>query len=141
MRGRTDASPEDVERVYRDEMLSVRGQLDMQHYEGRLEIVLGNAGYPIALEILTAAAVLGRLNDEGIDAYRAHFSARADGDRAGVPSVDNVLHVLVHDGYLERQEDGYRFVSKLLEDWWRNRYGRNFEPAVKGQPLSGDTRR
>ena len=139
--GRTEASLRDVGQVYRNEMLSVRGQLDMQHYEGRLEIVLGDAGYPVALEILTAAAIAGRLSNEGIDAYRAHFSTQTEDDRVGVPAVENVLHVLMHDGYLERWEDGYRFVSGLLEDWWRNRYGKNFKPAVGRYPGSGDTRR
>ena len=39
------------------EMQVVRGQVDLQHYEGRLETVLGRAGYTVALEILTATAV------------------------------------------------------------------------------------
>ena len=42
-------------------MLGVRGQLDLQHYEGRLEAILGRAGDLIALELLTAAAVNGIL--------------------------------------------------------------------------------
>ena len=125
--GRQDASPEDAERVYLHEMLSVRGQVDMQHYEGRLETVLGRTGYPIALEILTETAVRGRLEDDTVDRYRAHFAA---GIEDGVPSVEDVLHVLEHDGYLERQDSGYRFVSGLLEDWWRGRYGGNFRSAV-----------
>ena len=125
--GRQDASPEDAERVYLHEMLSVRGQVDMQHYEGRLETVLGRTGYPIALEILTEAAVWGCLEDDIIDRYRAHFAA---GIEDGVPSVEDVLHILEHDGYLERQDNGYRFVSGLLEDWWRGRYGGNFRSAV-----------
>ena len=41
-------------------------------------------------------------------------------------SVPDVLHVLCHDGYLYRQDDGYQFVSGLLEDWWRSRYGQHF---------------
>ena len=125
--GRNDASPEDAERVYLHEMLSVRGQVDMQHYEGRLETVLGRTGYPIALEILTGTAVRGRLEDDTVDRYRAHFAA---GIEDGVPSVEDVLHVLEHDGYLEWQDSGYRFVSGLLEDWWRDRYGGNFRSAV-----------
>ena len=125
--GRNDASPEDAERVYLHEMLSVRGQVDMQHYEGRLETVLGRTGYPIALEILTETAARGRLEDDTVDRYRAHFAA---GIEDGVPSVEDVLHVLEHDGYLEWQDSGYRFVSGLLEDWWRGRYGGNFRSAV-----------
>ena len=126
--GRRDATLEDAERVYLHEMLSVRGQADLQHYEGRLQTVLGKSGYPVALEILTATAVEGRLDGETVARYRAHFAAREDD---GGPSVEDVLHVLEHDGYLEREDGGYRFVSGLLEDWWQGRYGGNFEPAVE----------
>ena len=126
--GRRDATLEDAERVYLHEMLSVRGQADLQHYEGRLQTVLDKSGYPVALEILTATAVEGRLDGEIVERYRAHFAAREDD---GAPSVEDVLHVLEHDGYLECEDGGYRFVSGLLEDWWQGRYGGNFEPAVE----------
>ena len=132
--GRQHASPEDAEWVYLQEMLSVRGQVDMQHYEGRLETVLGRKGYPIALEILTETAVRGRLEDDTVDRYCTHFAA---GIEDGVPSVEDVLHVLEHDGYLERQDSGYRFVSGLLEDWWRGRYGGNFRSAVGPEQREG----
>ena len=125
---RRDATPEDGEHVYLHEMLSVRGQADLQHYEGRLQAVLGRTGYPVALEILTAAAVARRLDGETVDRYRAHFGAR---EEDGAPSVEDVFYVLEHDGYLERGDGGYRFVSGLLEEWWQGRYGRNFEPAVE----------
>ena len=115
-------------------MLSVRGQVDLQHYEGRLETVLGRAGYPIALEILTRTAVDGRLDDEAVGSYSAYFPGRSEN---GAPSVGHILHVLEHDGYLERRDGGYRFVSGLLEDWWRDRYGRNFVPAVAPGPQGG----
>ena len=130
--GRRDATPEDAERVYLHEMLSVRGQADLQHYEGRLQTVLGRSGYPVALEILTAAAVDGRLDGDTAARYRAHFAARTE---EGASPVEDVLHVLEHDSYLERSDGGYRFVSGLLEDWWRGRYGANFVPAVApGEP-------
>ena len=123
-----EASREDVEWVYLHEVLSVRGQMDLQHYEGRLRTMLGTTGYPIALEILTHTAVKGSLDDETVSRYKRYFSAQ-DGD--GDPSVTHVLHVLHHDGYLERTEDcASRFVSGLLEDWWRSRYGQNFVSIV-----------
>ena len=127
--GRKDASLEDVESVYFREMLGVRGQVDLQHYEGRLETVLGRAGYTVALEILTATAVDGEILGETVQRYRSFFSTREAHDRDGVPSVDHVLHVLQHDGYLEPEDGGYRFVSGLLEDWWRGRYGQIFVPV------------
>ena len=118
---RNRASLEDVERVYNDEMLGVRGQIDLEHYESRLRMVFGIEGYPIALEILTDAAVNGGLlRGDSIDRYREPFSAPAEADPV---AIEDVLRVLEHDGYLVRQGDDYRFVSGLIEDWWRTRYG------------------
>ena len=125
--GRHEASLEDVERVYTGGMLGARGQLDLEHYEIRLRMVLGNEGYRTALEILTEAAVSeGVLSDAAVDRYRGYFPAQtqtsAQGGADPVP-VEEVLYVLEHDGYLARHGDGYRFVSGVLEDWWRSRHG------------------
>jgi len=134
-----DASPKDAEWVYLHEVLSVRGQADLQHYEGRLQVVLGSEGYPIALELLTETAVKSRLDDGTLDRYRTYFSRSGAEDGIGVPSVDDVLHVLLHDGYVERLDRGYQFVSGLLEDWWRSRYGRNFVSVVETEPRDRGT--
>lgn len=127
--GRRDAAMEDAEWVYQHELLSVRGQMDLQHYEGRLAMVLGRTGYPIALEMLTETAVKGRLDAATVNRYRAHFGSLNGGD-AAAPSVEDVLHVLAHDGYVERHDGGYRFISGLLEDWWHSRHGGNFKSVV-----------
>ena len=128
--GQRAVSLEDVERVYVHEMLGIRGQMDLEHYEGRLRMVLGDEGYLAALEMLTAAAVGGgRLRG---DAIVRHREVLADGDGGGPPPVEDVLRVLEHDGYLERQGDGYRFVSGLLEDWWRVRYGWSGDGPARG---------
>ena len=124
---RPTAALEDAEWVYLHELLSVRGQMDLQHYEGRLGTVLGRAGYPVALEMLTETAVKGRLDGDTVNRYRDHFASR---NEDAAPSVEDVLHVLEHDGYLERRDGGHRFVSGLLEDWWRGRHGGNFESVV-----------
>ncbi len=134
---RLEATPDDVEWVYEHEMLGVRGQTDLQHYEGRLRTVLGRPGYAIALEILTATAVEGRLDADSLGRYRTYYPAHDVDSSDGAPSVDDVLHVLLHDGYLERHDSGYRFVSRLLEDWWRGRYGKNFVPVVGPEPQGG----
>ena len=131
--GRRVASLDDIEWVYVREMQGVRGQVDLQHYEGRLETVLGRAGYTVALEILTATAVNAGIAAETVDGYRSWFSTRDAQDGDGAPSVDHVLHVLQHDGYLEPEDGGYRFVSGLLEDWWRGRYGQRFVPVFDRQ--------
>ena len=123
---RREAALEDVERVYTDDMLSVRGQVYLDHYEGRLKLVLGTGEYQAALELLTQAAVDdGLLSDGIIKRYRDYLAASLDPEDTPI-AVEDVLHLLEHDGYLERQRDGYRFVSGLLEDWWRARHGRFF---------------
>ena len=133
--GRRDASEEDVERVYTREMLGVRGQADLDHYESRLKLVLGPVGYRDALDLLTEAAVAGGvLKRDAIDRFRAYFRARAAAEP--VP-IEDVLGVLEHDGYLERQADGYRFVSGLLEDWWRARHGQHFVPVERRAACPG----
>ena len=124
---RQEASLEDVEHVYTGEMLGARGQLNLDHYETRLRMVLGSEGYRVAVEVLTEAAVSGGLlSDDVLDRYRGCFPAQvqipAGGEADPIP-VEEVLYVLEHDGYLARQRDGYRFVSGLLEDWWRSRHG------------------
>ena len=128
--GRRAGTMEDVERVYTTEMLGVRGQMDLEHYEGRLRMVLGREGYLTALEILTEAAVGdGLLSDDTVGRYREYLRGRSESEVEADPvPVDAVLRVLEHDGYLERHGDGYRFVSGLLEDWWRARHGRHFVP-------------
>ena len=103
---RRDVSLEDIEWVYLHEMLSVRGQADLQHYESRLRTVLGSSGYSIALEILTETALSGRLDDDASDRYRTYFSDRGEDAGASTASFEAVLHVLQHDGYLERQGTG-----------------------------------
>ena len=132
--GTRSATPDDVARVYTAEMLGVRGQADMDHYESRLKLVLGPEGCRDALDLLTeAAANRGVLKHGAIDRYRDYFRNRA----AGTVPIEDVLRVLEHDGYLEAQQDGYRFVSGLLEDWWRARHGRHFVPVEKRVPRSG----
>ena len=128
---RREATLEDVERVYTEDMLSVRGQADLDHYESRLKMVLGTEEYRAALELLTQAAVDdGLLSDDIIRRYRAYRAASLRPEDDPV-AVEDVLHLLEHDGYLERQGDGYRFVSGLLEDWWHARHGRFFIPIAQ----------
>ncbi len=131
--GRREATMEDVERVYTNEMLGVRGQMDLEHYEGRLRMVLGREGYRIALEILTEAAVNdGLLSGDTIRRYHEYLQGGSKDEAEADPvPLEDVLRVLEHDGYLERHGDGYRFVSGLLEDWWRGRHGGHFVPLAQ----------
>ena len=86
------------------------------------------------LSLLTEAAVNGGVLDKvAIDRYRDYFQNRAV---APIP-IEDVLRVLERDGYLEAQQDGCRFVSGLLEDWWRARHGRHFVPVAQRVARSG----
>ena len=128
---RREATSADVDHVYSQDMLGVRGQVHLEHYQTRLRMVLGDGGYQVALELLTEAAVSdGGLTDLALRPYEAYRSDVSD--HACLPTKD-LLHVLEHDGYLARQDDGYRFVSGLVEDWWRARNGRGFVPFSERQ--------
>lgn len=82
------------------------------------------------MELLTEAAVnSGFLRDATVRQYRQSLTAVKDADTLANPTlIEDLLHLLEHDGYLERQDDGYRFVSGLVEDWWRGRHGEYFVP-------------
>lgn len=128
---RSTATVDDVALVYERELLSVRGQINLEHYEVRLRMVLGDEAYTTALELLTEAAVNdGRLTDRTVRSCRTALESPG-GDAS---SIDDVLYSLEHDGYLQRRTDGYRFVSGLLEDWWRARHGRYFTP-IEGRSI------
>ena len=123
---RSEATMADVEQVYDHELLSVRGQIDLVHYEDRLRTVLGNSSYTVALGLLTEASVNdGLLTHEAVRRYRDMWLSSSDDE--GV-AVEHVLYSLEHDGYLESRDGGYGFVSGLLEDWWRARHGQYFIP-------------
>ena len=127
--GRISATMDDVAAVYERDLLSVRGQIDLEHYEVRLRMALGTEGYRTALDLLTEAAVNdGLLTHEAV---RLHFTkALASQSEEAVP-IDDILYSLQHDGYLERRDEGYRFVSGLLQDWWLARHGQYFTPIAQ----------
>lgn len=113
-----------VDEVYRHRMLSVRGHVELSHLEDRLRMVLGPELDTLALELLTEAAVVGIL------APRAAETLALDvcGDRWRA-ALTEVLGILEHDGYLSPRERGYVFVSKLVGDWWKARFGFSYVKA------------
>lgn len=130
--GRNAATLDDLKRAYREDMLGARGQMDLDHYETRLKSTLGNHGYRIALDLLTEAAVGGGLlRDDAVGLYREYFETRNAEANKELIAVEEVLRQLEHDGYLERGDDGFGFVSGLLKDWWDARHGRYFVPIAR----------
>ncbi len=128
---RSEILLEDVETAYTSRLLGVAGQADMYSYEERLLKVLGETNAPLALLFLTEAAK-GRsgLTREAID--QVHLITgfeRFDAPR----QKQEVLDILVHDGYLRHdfERDRYVFVFNLLKDWWRQRYGASYKSISK----------
>lgn len=126
--GRQKATVADVEQVFQDDLVSVRGRVVLEHYQDRLKMVLGPHRYQLALDVLTEAAVAdGHLSAESAAAYRDRgaqlYLAPSD--------FDGILDVLEHDGYLVRCDGGHRFESGLLEAWWKARYAQHFTPIAK----------
>lgn len=120
--GQAGVDPAAVDLVYQRRMLSTRGHAELSHMEERLAMVLEPKLVPLALDLLTEAAVSGVLTHQ---AARRLF-ARADLLEAR--QLRDTLALLEHDGYLRPTAEGYVFVSKLLKDWWAARFGSTFEP-------------
>ena len=119
MHDRDNVTVKDINDVYRDLLLGPSGQNDLVHYETRLKDVLDDQSYTIAMVILAEAAVNGVFAPVARRSLERMYSKLLD-DAAGC--IADVLEILVHDGYLETDEEGHRFASRLLKDWWSARY-------------------
>ncbi len=133
--GRSAVGPDDVDRVYRERMLSSRGHTELSHFEERLHLVLGPRVLPLALDLLTEAAVSGRLTQEA--ALRITRDIEGSGDDAS-NRLRTVLGILEHDGYLCTQDGDFVFVSRLVRDWWERRFSFGFIPASERTRKKGE---
>ena len=119
MHGRGSVTVASVGEVYEKELLGPRGQSDLAHYETRLMDGLGEGNYSIAMEILAEAATQGVFAPAARSCLGQLYAKVLD----NVPGrITDTLEILVHDGYLEAGEDGHRFPSRLLKDWWSARF-------------------
>ena len=122
---------EDVAEVYRTEMLGPAGQSDLLHYDTRLHEALGDdRSHEIAGVILAEAATQKIFSAGARRALEDLYSDRVEGAGA---RIGYVLGILVHDGYLEQQSDGYRFLSNWLKDWWSARSRGHYVPLEDRQ--------
>lgn len=119
MQGRGSVTVEDVDYVYRKELLGPSGQNDLMHYETRLKEGLEDESYTIAMHILAESATLGRFT---LGAKRVLERLYSPVLESAPERIAEVLDILVHDGYLEIGDDGHRFPSCLLKDWWAARF-------------------
>ena len=97
--------------------------------EERLKVVLGPELYPFALELFTEVAVASVLTAESADIISAGYAFEA---RITRDVLREVLGMLEHDGYIQRDSQGdYRSQSKLVSDWWRARFGFGYTLAMR----------
>ena len=128
MHGRDRVMVEDVDTVYRTALLGPSGQNDLVHYETRLQEGLEDESYTIAMEILAEAATQERFTPAARRCLEQLYAPVVN----DVPSrIADVLEILVHDGYLESGDVGFRFPSRLLKDWWAARFRDNYIPLEK----------
>ena len=133
MHNRDRVTVEDVGEVYRTELLGPSGQNDLVHYATRLKEGLDDESYSIAMEILAEAAIQDVLTPNARRALERLYAELVD-DAAG--RIADAIEVLVHDGYLEAGNDGHRFPSRLLKDWWSARFRDHHTPLESRR--SGD---
>lgn len=117
-----------VDDVYQTKMLSIQGHAELSHMEERLKMAFGLEVYPIALEILTEAAVRGYLDGEAALAICQDYEISKDDPNR---ILREVLEILQHDGYLIQKADRFEFVSHLLKDWWKARFAFGYTPVAE----------
>ncbi|MDE0061628.1 MAG: ATP-binding protein [Gammaproteobacteria bacterium] len=126
MHSRDTIKAADVETVYQTDLLGPFGQNDLMHYEARLRDALGENDFAIANAILAEAAVQDHFTPSARTALEALFATKIENTSE---RVTDILDILIHDGYLETNDSGHRFVSHLLKDWWATRYA-NHHPIL-----------
>lgn len=114
----------DVQRVYA--RIVTGHSTEPAHMEERLIKVFPIAFRPLARDLLTQAALRPVLTPKAaVSLAKRTLPENEDPAEA----LQHCLAVLVHDGYLERVPAGWRFVSRLLRDWWKHRHGEWFVPV------------
>ena len=119
---RTGITLEDIDVAYSQRMLGSLGQADLTSYYERIQRVLGEVLMPVAIELLTETAVKNVLTESTI----AKVNGLKGFENYDGKEILEVLEILMHDGYLKRENNKYSFVSKLLKDWWKIRYGTGY---------------
>jgi hypothetical protein len=127
-RNNMSCTRKDAVSVYNTRMLSSRGHAELSTYEERLRMVLSSETLPLALELLTEAAVTGKLTPEAAKILSQDFTPN---DKNTGETLREIIGILEHDGYLVSKKEGHVFVSKLVQDWWKARFGFQYIPAAK----------
>lgn len=123
--GQAAIDPAEIDAIFNRRMLGTKGHAELAHMEERLEMVLEKTELPLAMELLTQAAITGSIGREAMQAICARNGlAREEQGRC----LPRLFEIFEHDGYLEKNAAGeYVFVSNLLRQWWRARFEAFFE--------------
>jgi len=115
----------EIDDIFHRRMLGTRGHTELAHMAERLEMVLEKAELPLAMDLLTQAAITGSIGRREMQAICARNGlAREEQGRC----LPRLFEIFEHDGYLEKNAAGeYVFVSNLLRQWWRARFEAFFE--------------
>lgn len=118
---------EDIRRIYKGPFLTSAVRAHLLHLEGRLDTVLGDGdALRLARDVLTQTAVVGLVTPADVHTLAVDLVEDAD---ARAKTLCEVLEILVHDAYVGRDPDGWRFRSRLVRDWWRQGNELGFVPA------------
>ena len=131
LHSRTQVTADRVDEIYQTRMLSIQGHAELSHMEERLKMAFGLEVYPLALEILTEAAVTGYLD------AKVALTICKDYVFEGLTSREvlrDILEIFQHDGYLKQKGEEFVFVSNLLKDWWKRRFGFGYLPVSERRP-------
>jgi hypothetical protein len=80
------------------------------------------------LELLTEVATTGALTAQAADIISSGYCFEG---RANRDVLREILGILEHDGYIARDNLGdYKPVSRLVNDWWKARFGFGFISAL-----------
>ncbi|MGR3218920.1 MAG: hypothetical protein ACUZ8H_03760, partial [Candidatus Anammoxibacter sp.] len=116
----------DVDRVYNEKLLAVQGSIELATYVERLERTLGSEKYNLAKELLSEAAIIGRLTGKAAmiiaGSYCSNQNEKAD-------AVRFLLKTFEHDGYLQQSGSDYVFKNILLKNYWIKEFSFNYTPA------------
>jgi hypothetical protein len=115
-----------VDQVYQTKMLGVRGHAELSHLEERLNIVLGPELYPLALELLTETAVVGKLTADAATYLSRQYKLE---NQTPEEALKEILGIFEHDGYLQKVGVEFRFISSWLRDWWRSHFSFSYIPS------------
>ncbi len=127
-RGDMVCSIDIANKVYDSSMLSSRGHAELSTFEERLKMMVGEEILPLAMDMLTEAAVVGYLSYDAANIFCKEYEISA---KKCKDTLRLIFDILEHDGYLVRQNDHYKFISKLLKDWWKTRHNFGYVPAAQ----------